>query len=85
MDRLRYLADKVLQSPFVKGVLKSCEYQPKTKKWVTPLTSKAAEKYLQHSSESICIVTDRNSDAGYAFLVKTTAKNYEQNKKLLKF
>ncbi len=82
IDRIRHLADKVLQSPFVKGVLKSCEYQPKTKKWVTPLTSKAAEKYLQHSSESICIVTDRNSDAGYAFLVETTAKDYEQNKRI---
>ncbi|RKX67607.1 MAG: hypothetical protein DRP41_00950 [Thermodesulfobacteriota bacterium] len=37
-DRIMHLADKVLQSPFVKDVLKSCEYQPKKNRWVTPLT-----------------------------------------------
>jgi len=81
-DRIMHLADKVLQSPFVKKVLKSCEYQPKKNRWVTPLNNKEAEKYIQHPSESICIVTDIHSDAGYCFLIETTARNYDENKRI---
>ncbi len=31
--------------------------------------------HLQRTSESICIVTNIKSDAGYSFLVETTARN----------
>ncbi|RKX63189.1 MAG: hypothetical protein DRP41_06535, partial [Thermodesulfobacteriota bacterium] len=46
------------------------------------LNNKEAEKYIQHPSESICIVTDIHSDAGYCFLTETTARNYDENKRI---
>jgi len=82
IDRLIPLSEKVLQSPFVKSVLRSCRYQPHSKRWVNALSKEKAEEFIQLPLESICVVTDINSDAGYSFLIETTARNLEENKRI---
>lgn len=78
-SRLLQLSEKFLQSPYVQSIPNSCNNQPKAKHWITALKSEEAKQHLQRSSESICMVTDIRSDAGYSFLLETTARNYDEN------
>ncbi len=76
------IANKLLQSPYVKGVPNSCEDQPGRKSWVTPLTSVEAKNHLQREKIGICIVTDIRSDKGFSFLIETTARNDQENNQI---
>ncbi len=80
LHKIRPIADRLISSPFVKGILGSCDYQPKSKEWIKALSLEEAKVHLQRASESICIVTNIKSDAGYSFLIETTARNIEENK-----
>lgn len=82
LEKIRPIAVSLLNSPYVRGILNSCENQPKSQIWIKPLAPDEARKHLQRVSESICIVTNIKSDAGYSFLVETTARNATENKKI---
>jgi len=82
LHKIKPLADRLLSSPFVKGVLGSCDYQPKSKEWIKALSLEEAKVHFKKASESICIVTNIKSDVGYSFLIETTAKNIDENKRI---
>lgn len=82
LKKLMKIASKILESPFVKGIPKSCDNQPTSKTWVKPLLLEEAERHLQRKSQAICIVTDINTDAGYSFLIHTTATTDEENNRI---
>ena len=82
IDKLIPLAEKLLQSPFVSSILKSCKYRPYSKRWVNPLREEETKEFIPNALQSICVVTDVNSDAGYSFLIQTTARNFEENKRI---
>lgn len=82
LAKIKPIANKLLHSPFVKSVPNSCDNQSKSKVWIKSLTATEAINHLQREAEGICIVTDINSDAGYSFLIETTARNYNENKKI---
>jgi len=71
-----------LQSPYVKSIPNSCDNQPKSKVWIKAFNATEVIPHLQREAEGFCIVTDINSDAGYSFLIETTARNYNENKKI---
>lgn len=79
INRLLQISEKLLQSPYVKSVLGSCNNQPNEKKWVRALKGEEVKQHLQRLSEAICMVTDIRSDAGYSFLIETTARNFNEN------
>lgn len=82
LEKIRPLAARLLKSPYVRGILKSCDNQPKSKSWIKPLSAEEAHSHLMKPSESICIITNIKSDAGYSFLIETTARNMEENKRI---
>lgn len=82
LEKLKPIAAALLQSPFVKGIPNSCENQPKSRSWIKALSSEEAKRHLQHSSAAICLVTNTKSDAGYSFLVETTARNMAENEQI---
>lgn len=84
INRILSISDKLLQSSYVKSVINSCENMPFSKEWIKPLKKEETTKHIQRDSESICIVTDINSDAGYSFLIETTARNFEENERISK-
>jgi|GEM_PF-1986335 len=79
LERIKPIAEKLLHSLFVRSVPNSCENQPHSKTWVKALTPVEAKVHLQREIKSICIVTDVRSDTGYSFLIKTTARNTDEN------
>lgn len=81
-DKIKSIADKLLQSPYVKGVLKSCNFEPQAKKPVRALLPQQAKVHLQREKDEVCIVTDIQSDAGYSFLIETTARTEDENKRI---
>ncbi|MGB5156449.1 putative CRISPR-associated protein [Desulfobacterium sp. N47] len=82
LERIKPIARELLQSPFVCGVPNSCNNYPKSKAFIRALTPVQAKEHLQRESSSICMVTDIRSDAGYSFLIKTTACNDDENKQI---
>ncbi len=78
------ISTRLLESQFVRSILRTCNNQPQSKIWVRPLSVPEAKEHLQRESECICIVTDITSDAGYSFLIETTAKNADQNATIAK-
>ncbi len=82
LDKLLKIADRLLRSQFVCGIPNSCDYQPHSKDSIKPLKSIEAKEHLQREVEGLCIVTDIKSDKGFAFLLQTTAKNYDENKRV---
>jgi len=79
---IKLIASKLLSSPYVKSIPNSCEYQPNSKQWIRALKPDEAMKFLLRTSESICIVTNIKTDAGYSFFIETTARNFEENKRI---
>jgi putative CRISPR-associated protein (TIGR02619 family) len=84
LEKLRPIAERLIRSPYVRGIPNSCDNQPKSRTWIKPLLAEEAQVHLQRVSESICIVTNIRSDAGYSFLVETTARNMEENRQIAK-
>lgn len=82
IEKIKPLADKMLLSPYVKSILKSCDNQPKSKAWIKALTTEESKNHLQRADKAVCIVTNIKSDAGYSFLIETTARNYDENTKI---
>lgn len=82
LEKLKPLAAKLLQSPYVKSIPNSCEDHPKSKSWIKALTAEEAKKHLQRGAEAICLVTNIKSDAGYSFLIETTARNNDENRRI---
>lgn len=82
LEKIKPIADRLIKSPYVRGILNSCDYQPGSRVWIKPLSAEEAWSHLQRKSESICIVTHIKSDAGYSFLIETTARNREENRKI---
>jgi len=76
------LAEKLLQSTYVKSILNSCDNQPNSKTWVKALTTEEAKNHLQRAANAVCIITNIKSNAGYSFLIETTARNYDENTKI---
>ena len=64
------------------GPPNSCDNQPRSRAWIKLLSAEEARSHLQRTSESICIVTNIKSDAGYSFLVETTARNVAENRQI---
>ncbi|MBU1055686.1 MAG: putative CRISPR-associated protein [Proteobacteria bacterium] len=82
LDRIKPIARELLESPFVCGVPNSCNNQPKSRVSIKALAPLEAKVHLQRESSSICMVTDIRSDAGYSFLIKTTARDDDENKQI---
>lgn len=82
LEKLKPLAAKLLQSYYVRSILNSCDNQPNSKIWIKALAVEEAKKHLQRDSEAACIVTNLKSDAGYSFLIETTARNDDENKRI---
>ena len=82
LEKLKPIAARLLQSPYVRGIPNSCDNQPKSKTWVKHLSAEEARAHLQRASESICIVTNIRSDARSSFLVETTARNMAENRQI---
>ncbi|MFH1581743.1 MAG: putative CRISPR-associated protein [Pseudomonadota bacterium] len=82
LEKLKPIANKLLQSPYVKSVPNSCDNQPKSKVWTKALTATAAKNHLQREADGFCIVTDINADAGYSFLIETTARDSHENQRI---
>ena len=82
IEKLKPLALKLLQSPFIKSIPNSCDNQPSSKAWIKALTSEEAMHHLQRAAENICIVTHIKTDAGFSFLLETTARNNAENKNI---
>ncbi|OKY76860.1 MAG: hypothetical protein BM485_02010 [Desulfobulbaceae bacterium DB1] len=81
-SRLKNIADKLVLSPFVAEVLNSCDFQPKSRKWVKSLSRVECRGHIQTERVDVCMVTDVNSDKGYSLLVATTARNEEENNRI---
>lgn len=78
-EKISKVANRVLASPFISAVLHGCDYQRKTTKTeVKALNDHEAKKHLQTSRINVCLIKLK-SDEGFAFLVQTTARNYEEN------
>jgi len=77
-DRLMAIAKKIIKSPFVAEILTSTEYKPHTKKYIRALKPDETN----NNEHNLCIFTDIKSDAGYSFLIKTTARNENENQKI---
>lgn len=84
INRILSISNRLVESPYVKSVINSCENMPFSKEWIKPLKKEETTKHIQRESENICIVTDINSDAGYSFLIETTARNFEENERIAK-
>lgn len=82
IEKIRPIAVRLLQSPYVKAIPKSCNNQPNSKDWIKPLSQQESKTHLQREAENICLVTYIHSDAGYSFLLETTARNQEENKRI---
>jgi putative CRISPR-associated protein (TIGR02619 family) len=82
IEKLIPISKKLLGSPFVKSVPDSCNNQPKSKAWVKPLTPEEAKTHIQREAVNICIITDVRSDAGYSFLIETTARDCDENEQI---
>ena len=82
IEKIRPIAVKLLHSPFVKAIPKSCDHQPNSKDWIKPLSQQDSRTHLQREAENICLVTNIHSDAGYSFLLETTARNQEENRRI---
>jgi len=83
LDRLFKIANRLLSSRFVRGIPKSCNYQPHAKDWIKPLKPEEAKAHLHREIEGLCVVTDKNSDEGFSFLLETTAKSYAENERIV--
>jgi len=84
LERIKPIADKLLRHVYVKGVPKSCDNQSKSKTWIKSLSPMEVNNHLQREQDNICMVTDIRSDAGYSFLIETTARNSDENKWIAK-
>lgn len=84
VEKIKPLAEKLLKSVFVAAILNSCNNQPARKTWIKALIPAEAKNHLQTEKHNICMVTDIRSDAGYSFLLETTARNNEENKRIAK-
>ncbi len=84
LEKLRPIAASLLKSSFVRGIPNSCDNQPNSKTWIKALSPEEARNHLQRASEAICIVTNIKSDAGYSFLIETTARNRAENRQIAK-
>lgn len=82
VEKNKPLAAKLLLSPYVKSIPNSCNHKSKSKLWIRALTTEEAQNHLQRRSEAVCIVTNIKSDAGYSFLIETTARNHDENTKI---
>lgn len=82
IERIKSIASKLLQSPFVRSVPNSCDHQPKSRIWVKALKPAEVKVHLQRERNGICIVTDIRSDSGFSFLVETTARNNVENEQI---
>lgn len=82
LEKIRPIAARLLRSPYVRGIPNSCNNQPQSREWIKPLSAEESQLHLQRVSVSICIVTNIKSDAGYSFLIETTARNIEENKQI---
>lgn len=82
LNKIKLIADKMLLSPYVRSIPNTCDHQPNSRRWIQPLESEEAKKHIQRDSKSMCIVTNIKTEAGYSFLVETTARNYEENKRI---
>lgn len=82
IEKIKPIAEKLLHSPFVKGVPNSCDFQPMSRTWVKALKPLEVKVHLQTERKGICMVTDIRSDHGYSFLVETTARNNDENEQI---
>ncbi len=82
LARIKPIANRLLSSPYVRGIPNSCNNQPKSPTWVKPLNATEAKAHILRECDGLCIVTDRNSDEGFSFLIQTTGRNYEETKKI---
>ncbi len=82
LEKIRFIATKLLNSQYVRGVPNSCDNQPNSKIWIRALSAEEAQAHLQRASNAICMVTNIKTDAGYSFLVETTARNFDENKRI---
>ncbi len=82
LEKLRPIAASLLKSPYVRGIPNSCNNQGRSSAWIKPLSTEEARDHLQRASDSICIVTNIKSHAGYSFLVETTARNMAENRQI---
>lgn len=80
--RLKSIAEKLLRSHYVAGILNSCDFQPQSREWIVPLSKTECQRHLQVEKVNVCIGTDINSDAGYSMLVETTARTADENKRI---
>lgn len=82
-ERIRPIAKKLLESVFVKGVPNSCDNQNKSRVHVKVLSRVEAKIHLKREADGICMVTDVRTDAGYSFLIQTTARNHNENQQIV--
>lgn len=76
------ISKRLLQSPYVKKTINSCENQPQSKIPVKPLSRLEASKHIQQEEIGVCIVTNIKSDEGFSFLIKTTARDDAENERI---
>ena len=81
-NRIKPIAEKLKKSPYIKSIINGCDNCPKEKKAVRQLSHLETKQHIQREEVGICIVTDIKSDAGFSFLIKTTARNDEENVKI---
>jgi putative CRISPR-associated protein (TIGR02619 family) len=82
VEKIRPIAIKLLRSPYVKAIPKSCDNQPNSKDWIKALYPQESKTHLQREAINLCMVTHIHSDAGYSFLLETTATTQEENKRI---
>lgn len=75
-------ANRLLSSRFVSAILNGCNYQGKTSStMVRALRKDEVTPHLQVAREAVCMVVLK-SEKGYAFLIQTTARDKEENRRI---
>lgn len=73
-DQLRKMAKKLNNTPYVKGIINSCEYKP---------TSRRAISDIKDDGSFVFTLTD--TDAGYSMIVQTTGRNLQETEMIARW